>query len=633
MFSMKATFCMLVCALSIASASAQVNDSIVYPEVLVEDRQVPHAIGSSISETDSLQYRLLAPMGLSQVLEAEPWISTRSYQPGGNANFSIRGTGSQHTQVVWDGIPINDPMLGLTDLSTVSLAGISGVRILYGPAGITNNSGSMGGTVELLSAPFRKKKGFDARAELTAGSYGRYGASVRIREKIGKFRDVTSVEFRTARNNFRFIDISQIDRPERRLEHARVRMIGANKKVGLQINEHHEVQANIYFSQAERELPPTMLTNSTQEKLLDRDIWAALRWIRKGTRSELRFTTSYIYGKQQYEDNNGYTFHHLYQANKNLVRYRLRLPHHLELNAGADVFFEHARSDSAYRNAPKTRYWQALFASLKYVPKRWVSAQFLVREDVLDGVFSPVQGLVGVELNPLRWMTIRGNVARNFRAPTLNDLYWVPGGNPDLQSETGFSWEGGLDLKHRTERWTLDLSATYFRMQMDNWIIWLPEGNLWSPQNKRAVVSQGAELQVGVGFNYRKFRADLSGGYTYVASIVREGSTPNDAAIGNQLIYVPPHQGRAALTVGFEELFLSYAHQYVGKRFTTSDNGQELPAYQLADVSIGYAHVFGKHRFGLGLTIENLFNTGYQMIAWRPMPGRAFLINLNYQFN
>ena len=123
--------CLLVLMIH-ATCFAQVGDSIVYPEVQIEAQRISEAIGSSVSETDTLLYKLLQSKGLTQVLEVESFISTRSYQPGGTAIFSVRGSGPQHTQVVWEGVPINDPMLGLTDLSTISLSGISGVRVLYG---------------------------------------------------------------------------------------------------------------------------------------------------------------------------------------------------------------------------------------------------------------------------------------------------------------------------------------------------------------------------------------------------------------------------------------------------------------------------------------------------------------------
>lgn len=611
---------------------AQVVDSVTYPVVTVASQRIAEAIGSSVTETDTLLYSMQRGRGLAQVLETESFISTRAYSPGGVANFSVRGTGSQHTQVVWEGIPINDPMLGQTDLSAISLGGIGQVRVLYGSAGMTNNSGGIGGTIELIPQEKRTTDGFDGKLNVYAGSFGTYGVSVQLRDSYKKVFGTTSVEYQTAKNDFTYRNLASIKKEDKKLEHAAIGRIGFTRTMGVRFNERNSIKASVYYAQVDREFAPTMLMASTNETLFDRDIWAALNWNRIGKRSKVSVTSSYIFGQQDFFDNNNYIFHHLYHANKNLLRYELRLKHDLHLELGGDVFNETARSDSAYRHQAHWRFWQAAFASLKYVPKKWVAAQVLIREDVIDGAFSPIQGLVGVEVKPLRWFYLKGNVARNFRAPTLNDLYWVPGGNADLKSETGFSGEAGLGFRSETERFKFNAEATYFRSTISNWVIWLPIGNVWTPQNKRAVGISGVEARLETTARLGKVLIRLNGAYTWVSSKIIEGATETDVSVGKQLIYVPQHQAKANVSVHLGKLYFIYVHQFTGLRFTTSDNKDQLPAYQVGQLSVGYAYAIGKHTIGLGFTLDNLFNTEYQTIAWRPMPGRSFLINLNYQF-
>lgn len=623
--------CLFLC-LVYAACMAQVNDSIVYPEVTVVEQKIAEAVGSSVTETDSLLYAQLRIRGLTQVLESESFTATRAYSPGGIANFSVRGTGSQHTQVVWEGIPINDPMLGQTDLSAISLSGISSVRVLYGSAGLTNNSGGIGGTIELVAQPARKSDGINGSLNLYAGSFGTYGLIAQLSHRHKRIFSSTSVEYQTARNNFTFANLASIQREDKTMENAATERIGFTRTMGIQLNHKNTLKASLYYSQVDRELPPTMLMSTTKEQLFDRDIWAVLNWKRIGSHSKLSVTASYIYGKQEYSDNNDFTFHHLYQANKNLIRYKLNLGYNLHLDVGGDIFNETAKSDSAYSGEVNWRFWQAAFASLKYVPKRWVSAQILLREDVIDGEFSPVQGLIGVEVKPTKWFFMKANVSRNFRAPTLNDHYWVPGGNQDLESESGFSWEAGLGVRFKKERFNLEATGTYFRSEIDNWIIWLPEGSLWTPKNKRAVSVQGVEARLTLALSIGKVLFNLNGAYSYVSSTVKNAATETDASLGKQLIYVPHHQAKVNLSMNIHGLLVLYGYNYTGERFTTSDNEHLLEAFQFSYLSFGYSHKFANHAVGLNFTIENLFNKEYQTIAWRPMPGRSFLINLNYQF-
>ncbi len=615
------------------SLEIQVADSVMLDEACaISVKVIPYSIGSSVEFVDSMHFDLLRSRGLTQVLEAESFVSTRSYSPGGIANFSIRGAGAQHTQLLWNGIPINDPMLGQSDLGTIALGGAANLAVLYGSAGLVNTSGGFGGTIAIMSPWASKNDGVSIKLSGYTGSFGTHGVSLQLKDKFRKVFGNTSVEYHIAKNDFSYRNLASIQQERKTMEHARVQRIGFTRRFGFKFTNRNALWADIYISQVNRELPPTMLMAATNEELLDRDIWASLNWQLNTNKWGLGVVASYIYGKQEYLDNNDYTFNHLYQANKNLIRFNFHPGRNLYIGFGVDVFNENAKSDSAYRKEPHWRYWQAAFASLKYVPDKWVSAQALIREDVIDGSFSPVQGLIGVEVKPTKWFFIKGNVARNFRAPTLNDLYWVPGGNPDLKNESGFSWEASLGFRTKSKTVQFKAEGTYFQSEIDNWIIWLPEGSIWTPQNKRAVSSKGVEGRLQTTLSVNKIQFKLNAAYTWVSSTVLKGATQTDASIGKQLIYIPQHQAKANISVHFSRLYLLYGHNYTGMRYTTSDNQRSLPDYQLSYLSLGYTFKFKKHSIGLNFTVDNLFNKSYQSIAWRPMPGRSYLINLNYQF-
>jgi vitamin B12 transporter len=257
-----------------------------------------------------------------------------------------------------------------------------------------------------------------------------------------------------------------------------------------------------------------------------------------------------------------------------------------------------------------------------------------VREDVIDGRFSPVQALGGVEADALKWLRVSANVSRNFRAPTLNDLHWNPGGNPDLSSETGFSMEAGLKLHRRWERFGFDLRADFFRTDVDNWILWTPvEGGLWSPRNMRRVLAQGVETGIDIHGWIGKVRLALRAEYQYTSSTVRASDVPNDNAVGHQLIYIPMHSTRGHLSAQWKGLLVMYGHFWTGARFTASDNTASLPPFHVGWASASYRLPLRKHAISLGCGIDNIFNEQYQMIAWRPMPGRAWRVSLAYTFS
>ncbi len=72
---------------------------------------------------------------------------------------------------------------------------------------------------------------------------------------------------------------------------------------------------------------------------------------------------------------------------------------------------------------------------------------------------------VGVAVNPLQWLTFRGNYGESYRVPDAQALLGFNGGmygryigNSDLEPETGQGWDAGFDIHHKS----LKLGLTYF---------------------------------------------------------------------------------------------------------------------------------------------------------------------------
>ncbi|NJL13466.1 MAG: TonB-dependent receptor plug domain-containing protein [Microscillaceae bacterium] len=60
---------------------------------------------------------------LGQLLQALSSLYVREYGPQQLSSLSFRGTGSSHTAVLWQGININSPTLGMSDLGTLPVLG------------------------------------------------------------------------------------------------------------------------------------------------------------------------------------------------------------------------------------------------------------------------------------------------------------------------------------------------------------------------------------------------------------------------------------------------------------------------------------------------------------------------------
>jgi hypothetical protein len=61
-------------------------------------------------------------------------LNVKQYGPAGLAVLSMRGAEPQQTAILWNGIPIANPMPGMTDINTMGIAGVDEVSIITGGA-------------------------------------------------------------------------------------------------------------------------------------------------------------------------------------------------------------------------------------------------------------------------------------------------------------------------------------------------------------------------------------------------------------------------------------------------------------------------------------------------------------------
>ncbi len=95
----------------------------------------------------------------------------------------------------------------------------------------------------------------------------------------------------------------------------------------------------------------------------------------------------------------------------------------------------------------------------------------IIKFNSFDRKFSNISGSVGVSYEPAEAVTIKANIARGFRAPTLAELASngahegtnrYEHGNENLKSETSLQMDGGIDLNYH--HFSIGVSAFYNRM-------------------------------------------------------------------------------------------------------------------------------------------------------------------------
>lgn len=126
-------------------------------------------------------------------------------------------------------------------------------------------------------------------------------------------------------------------------------------------------------------------------------------------------------------------------------------------------------------SAEQSRLTNALYANVQYSSSSALEWGLQMRAERFDQDLAPLTGSLSAKysLRPEQFLHI--NLSRNYRLPGLNDLYWNPGGNPDLlpeqanSAELGYSHTWAKDDQITREEYKIE--ASLFAMGYGNIVV------------------------------------------------------------------------------------------------------------------------------------------------------------------
>ncbi len=570
---------------------------------------------------------------LTDLLGSESPLYFKTYGNGQLATVAFRGTSASHTAVLWNGINVNSPTLGQTDFSLWPSFLLEEVSLQYGAGSALYGTDALGGSVLLnQSLPqFKKEKKILLRQE--AGSFGHWLTGIQAvfgGEHI-EFR--TKVFYRALENNFTYTS------PKvgvKKTQHdASVESSGIDQQLHWKISERQTLSAEGMYTYNFREIQQPVTNNDPGEVIKDRNTRFSLSYtddFRKG--GSLFAIVGLIQNDQVYNRNSTTQSDQLTA----LVQYDRDIGKRSSVRVGSNWTKYFAKSNGFAGRLTEDRY--DVFLSFRHRVRNWWLTSLNLREALYADQFAPFAPSWGNEFTTVdkeEWkVLLKTQLARAYRVPTLNDRYWVPGGNLELKSETGINAEIGAEVRLRKKRHEINVEVDHHRLWVDQWIIWLPNSNgLWTPSNLSTVHVRGIEASIKEKLTQDHFILWAGASYAYTRSINQLGLNETDlSTINKQLPYVPIHSGNAFSKIEMKLWSLEVQASYTGLRYTTLDNEdyQALKAYALLGASAGKRVVFSHSELSLRLTANNLFNTYYENIENLAMPGRNFTTTLTVKF-
>jgi iron complex outermembrane receptor protein len=640
-FYSRIIFSVVLCIFCICQAFAQkLNPDSVYklPEAKVnESRLSDFSTGLSVIKIDRKKIEASHLLNLAEIISENSAVFLKTYGQGSLATISIRGTGPAHTGLFWNGININPPNLGLSDFALIPSALINNAEIQSGSSASLYGSGVIGGAIHLNSQPDFKKS-MNVSVSGLAGSFGLYEGSGSGVFANKKWYSRVAGYYRECENNFPYNNTAKFGNPKEKLASADYFSYGGTAEVHRLLKRNYIVSLHAWHTYTHRNLPPSMTSSDNGEQQSDSSFRFLMEAKKLFTKSTLKTKVAWLNEYLRYDNDTAKVHEKVNtQGIINEAEFATQVFKKAKLNIGINYTYYYA--DILQYSTAKTRNQAAAFLSFLYpfTKLNW-KATINLRQEIVEGYTVPFTPSLGMEGKIWKSISAKANFSRSYRVPTMNDRFWVPGGNPDLKPESGWNAEAGIftSFNDSSKSVTPIFSATVFSSLIDNWILWQPlptNTNIWTPVNLQKVWARGFESNAGLRFKQRTIETGINAFYSYTVSTIVETVYALQASIDKQLIYVPQHNLNASVNFKWKSIFFSYTQTYTGKRFTTSDNAAFLPGFTIGNAVLNYDLKLNKIGIGVGFRVNNIWNTTYQTLAYRAMPGRNFTISLNFKFS
>lgn len=582
---------------------------------------------------------------LADALTEGNFLFLKSYGLGSLATPALRGTGASQTAVVWNGWNILSPMNGTLDLSLIPETFLDYAQIDGGGSSTRYGSGAIGGVIHVnTKTSFIATPSWNIRLDARGGSFGNYNQSLRVGYVDSTFFNHTRVFNQIAQNDFKYINTTQFGQPEVQQTNAALSQRGILQENAFKINNKQRIDTRIWLQDSHREIPPTSTQGSSVAFQDDKFVRTAAHWQYVDTKMAFHASTAYFDEYLRYNDVAiSLDDTSRSQSWQNKLEAFAYLPNNHQLKFGTNYNRLKALTEA---------YGQTFFQNQLafYTEYEWHDEEerfkllMSIREDIVDGQLNPWSGSFAFSYEAeLEIFTFKPfvNASRNFRLPTFNDLYWQPGGNPDLEAEIGYSQELGLllDFNYNQNHY---LKIVGFNKNIQNMIQWQPVGNIWTPQNIAAVWARGFQVDGYFQDYIGKVYLEIFGRYEFIRSTNSKVANNALNSLDKQLIYVPIHQGSVKIEANYKKFNFQYFQNFTGLRYTSTNNSETIDGYSIGNLVIHYQHQktnFKKYdhnkqlHYDFHVRLNNVWNIDYEVIPFRPMPKRNFQIGISIIFN
>ena len=177
--------------------------AIAIREVPVWGRRPMKSIGVEETKLDSAILKENIALSMADALTFNTPVFVKQYGRATLSTVSFRGTGPSHTQVTWNGMRINNPMLGMTDFSMIPSYFIDDASLLHGTSSVSETGGGLGGLVKLSTAP-AAADGFGLQYIQGIGMFRTFDEFLRLTWGDERWQVSTRAVYQSSANDYKY---------------------------------------------------------------------------------------------------------------------------------------------------------------------------------------------------------------------------------------------------------------------------------------------------------------------------------------------------------------------------------------------------------------------------------------------
>lgn len=511
---------------------------------------------------------------------------------GKQTSLFLRGTESNHTQILINGVKLATNELGAPQLEHLPIHSIERIEVVRGPQSSLYGSSSIGGTIQIFTRD--KQEGFKPRLSVAVGSHNTKEANV----GFSAGNDLGWVTFDAGHLDSDGFDSA--DEPDNDGYRNKNYSLRAGTTLGSRVNleafklyNSGRTHYDGYFNETVFEQYTTGLTAKADIT----DTWKLTSSVSKSIFNSDTFGAS----ASDWNENTKNTFS---------IQSDLTVFDNHIFTLGYDYEENEVEALNGYEDAEREN--EAYFTQLQgQFGKHDYRVSLRADDNEQYGHDTSANAAWGYQFTPATRAYVSYGEA--FTAPSFVDLFSPYGNNPGLQPEESESIEVGLmgQMTH------FDWSAAAFRTKINNLIV--AEAPTYIPENISEAEIKGIELTASTVF----LGVNLNGQLSLL-------DTKNEAE-GDNNGNVLPRRAEQTFTLNAYKTFGKYtlaSKLFVsGKRYDNANNNKRTEGFTTVDLVGSYQLAPST---SVRLKVANLFDEQYETVAGYNTDSTNVMLSLHY---